>query len=98
MPPDQQLFQSIDHIHSECSKMDKVARLGYLRGQWNRLNQMAWQYAAYLQGRVGITQEERQYAQRLIDLIEEVEAEGMEAKSDLRNDLLKGFAKVLMNM
>lgn len=98
MSIDQQLFQSIDQIHSECSKMDKVARLAYLRGQWNRMNQMAWQYAAYLKGRVGITQEEKQYAQRLIDLIKEVEAEGMEAKNDLRNDLLRGLARVLMNM
>lgn len=78
--------------------MDKVARLSYLKGQRDRLNQMAWQFVAYLQGRVCITQEERQYAQRLIDMINEVEAEGMKVKNDLRNDLLKELAKVLMPM
>ena len=91
-------FQSIDQIHSECSKMDKVARLSYLRGQLNRLNQIAWQFGAYLQGRVGITQVERQYAQRLIDMIKEVEAEGMKVQDDLRSDVLKELARGLMQM
>lgn len=92
----QQLLQSIDQLHSECSRMDKVARLAFLKGQWNRLNQMAWQYGAYLQGRVGITQEERQYAQQLIDMINEVKAEGVKAENDLRNEMLKGLANALM--
>jgi len=95
---DLQVLQVIDHLHSECSKMNKVARLAYLRGRWNRLNQIAWQFGAYLQGRVGITQAERQCAQRLIDMIKEVEAEGVKLESDLQNDVLKELANVLMKM
>lgn len=96
MPTPQQLPQSIDQLHSECSRMDKVARLAFLKGQWNRLNQMAWQYGAYLQGRVGITQEERQHAQHLIDMMNVVKAEGLKAENDLRNEMLKGLANALM--
>lgn len=76
--------------------MDRVAKLVYLKGQWNRLNQMAWQYGAYLQGRVGITQEERQYAQQLIDMINLVKAEGVKAENDLRNEVLKGLTNALL--
>lgn len=90
------LLQSISHLHSECSKMDKVARLGYLRGQWNRLNQMAYQYATYLRGRVGITPEEREYAQRLVEMINAVEAEGVKVENDLKNDALKELMKAVM--
>ena len=71
---------------------------GYLSGQWNMLNQLAWQYGAYLQGRMGITQAERQYAQQLIDMMREVEAEGVKVENDLRNDVLKELANVLMHM
>lgn len=95
---DQQILQAIEQLHSECAKMDKVARLVYLRGQWNRLNQMAWQYGAYLQGRIGITQAERQHAQQLIDMMREVEEEGVKVENDLRNDVLKELANVLMHM
>ena len=76
--------------------MDKVARLAFLKGQWNRLNQMAWQYGAYLQGRVSVTESERQYAQQLIDMINVVKAEGVKAENDLRNEVLKGLANALM--
>ena len=93
-----QLLQSIDQLHDECSKLDKVAKLAYLRGEWNRLNQMAWQYGAYLQGRVRVTPEERQYAQKLINMINEVEAEGVKAKNDLRNEALKGLVNALLRV
>lgn len=95
--PDQQIFQTIEHLHSECSRMDKVARLAYLRGQWNRLNQMACQYAMYLQGRARITQTERDSAQRLIEMIKSVEAEGVKVENDLRNDALKELMKAIMS-
>lgn len=91
-----QLLQSIDQLHSEISKMDKVARLAYLRGQWNRLNQMAWEYGANLQGREGITQEERQYAQQLIGMINEVQAEGVKEDNALRTEVLKGLVNALL--
>lgn len=89
------IFQYIDQLHSECSKMDKVARLAYLRGRRDRLDNMAWQLGAYLQGKVGITQAERQYAQMLIDMIKDVEAEGVKVGDDMRNEVLMEIAKVL---
>ncbi len=97
MSQDSQLFQSIDQFHSEYSKMDKVAWLGYLRGQWNRLNQMAYQYATYLRGRVGITPEEREYAQRLVEMINAVGAEGVRVENDLKNDALKELMKAVFS-
>ena len=91
-----QLLQAIDQLHDECSKMDKIAKLAYLKGQWNRLNQMAWQYGAYLQGRVRVTPEERQYAQTLINMINEVETEGVRTENDLRKEVLKELANALL--
>lgn len=91
-----QLLQAIDQLHDECSKLDKIAKLAYLKGQWNRLNQMAWQYGAYLQGRVRVTPEERQYAQTLINMINEVETEGVRTENDLRKEVLKGLANALL--
>jgi len=93
---DQQLFQSINDIHSECSKLDKVARLAYLKGQLNKLNQMAWQYGAYLQGRVRITKEERLHAQQIIDMIKEVESESRSTEDDLRIEVLRELAMALV--
>lgn len=83
-------------MHSECSGMDKLTRLAYLKGQWNRLNQMAWQYGAYLQCRMSITPTERQYANYLIVMINEVETEGKKVENDLQKDVLKELAKVLV--
>ena len=82
-------FSEIERLHSEWSKMDKVARLAYLKGQWNSLNQMAYQYGMYLQNRTSTTQDERQYAQYLIDMIDSVDAEGTKLMEDLRNDAFK---------
>ena len=90
------IFQDIENLYSQWSLMDKAARLGYLRGQWNRLNQLAYQYGMYLRGRVGITQAERQYAQILMDMLNSVEAEETNVKSDLRNEVLKELKKVLI--
>lgn len=96
MCQESQILQSIDDLHSEWSRMDKAARLGYLRGQWNRLNRMAYQYAMYLQGRVGMTQKEMEYAQRLVEMMNSVEAEGLKVEKDLKNDALNELMKAIM--
>ena len=90
------IFQDIENLYSQWSLMDKAARLGYLRGQWNRLNQLAYQYGMYLQGRVGITQAERQYAQNLMEMLNSVEAEGTSVTNDLKNEVLKELTKILI--
>ena len=88
-------FSEIERLHSEWSRMDKVARLVYLKGQWERLNQMAYQYGMYLKNRTRITQAERQYAQYLVDMINSVDAEGAKVMNDLRIDALKEIFKRL---
>ena len=86
-------FSEIERLHSEWSRMDKMARLAYLKGQWDRPNQMAYQYGMYLRNRTSITQTERQYARYLVDMINSVDAEGAQLKDDLRNDALKEIIK-----
>ena len=88
-------FSEIERLHSEWSRMDKVARLVYLKGEWDRLNQMAYQYGMYLKNRTSITQAERQYAQYLVDMINSVDADGAKVMNDLTNDALTGFANNL---
>lgn len=75
--------------------MDKVTRLAYLKGQWDSLNQMAYQYGMYLKNRSSITQAERQYAQYLVDMINSVDAEGIKVMNELRYDTIKEIVKRL---
>lgn len=88
-------FSEIERFYSEWSRMDKMARLAYLKGQWDSLNQMAYQYGMYLKNRTSITQAERQYAQYLVDIINSVDAEGAKVMNELRNDALKELFKRL---
>ena len=88
-------FSKIERLYSEWSRMDKMARLAYLKGQWNSLNQMACQYGMYLKNRTSITLAERQYAQYLVDMINSGDAEGAKVMNDLRNDALKEIVKRL---
>ena len=82
-------FSEIERLYSAWSRMDKMARLAYLKGQWDSLNQMAYQYGMYLKNRTGITLAERQYAKYLVDMINSVDAEGAQLMNNLRNDALK---------
>lgn len=86
-------FSEIERLHSAWSKMDKMARLAYLKGQWDSLNQMAYQYGMYLKNRTSITQTERQYAKYLVDMINSVDAERIQLMDDLRNDALEEIIK-----
>lgn len=88
-------FSEIERLHSEWSRMDKMAKLAYLKGQWDSLNQMAYQFGLYLKNRTSITQAERQYAQYLLEMINSVDAEGAQLMDDLRNDALKELFKRL---
>ena len=96
MCPYNEILRSIDNLYSDCSQLDKVTKLAYLRGQWNRLNQLASQYSLYLQGRLRITQEERQSAHKLVEMIQCVETEGVTVENDIRNDFMNGLLKVLL--
>ena len=73
--------------------MNKLSSLGYLKGQKDSLNQMAYRYGLYLKSRTATTQAERQYAQYLVDMINSVDAEGAKSMNDLANDAFKELAK-----
>lgn len=45
---------------------------------------------------MGITEAERDYAQRLVNLIESVETEGIRMEDDLKGDGLKVLMKAIM--
>ena len=76
--------------------MDKSAKLAYLKGQWNQLNSLAYQYGVFLRGKNGITPEERQYAVKLLDMINTVEEEGKKTRRELGSEWMKAFVKMVM--
>lgn len=88
-------IQQIDHLHSQCSLMDKMGRVAYLCGQYQRLNQLAYRYGMYLQRKGFISPYERQHAQQLIDMINSVQSKGVEANKDLSNEMLKELTKCI---
>ena len=88
-------FSEIERLYSEWSGMDKVARLVYLKGRWDSLNQMVYQYGMYLKNRSRISHAERQYAQYLLDMINSIDAEGAQLMDNLRNDAIKEIVKRL---
>ena len=69
--------------------MDKMARLACLKGQWDSLNQIAYQYGVYLMRKTSITQVERRYTQCLVDMINSVDAEGAKLMNELTLDVLR---------
>lgn len=90
-------FSEIERFHSEWSRMDKVAKLAYLKGRWNLLNQMVYQYGLYLKTRTSISQDERQYAQYLIDMINSVDAERAKVMNDFANDAFLELVKSVIH-
>lgn len=90
-------FKEIDSLHAELEKMDKSARLGWLTGAKMHLNQLANQYAQYIYLRGGFSNnEERTYARKLLEMIQEVDVEGAKLVNDLVNDAFKEIAKSSM--
>ena len=88
------IFQEIDSLHSEWSKMDKSAKIGWLAGEKIRLNRLANQFAQYIAIKGGLMNDsERAYARKLLDMINSVDAEGSKVMDDLRNDAFKEFFK-----
>lgn len=90
------MFEQIDSIHAEYSKLDKAARILFLKGQWNRLNQYAYQFGEYLRLKGTISPEERERAQQLIEMMNEVQAEGVKAQRELASDCVREIVKKLM--
>ena len=91
------VFSEIDRLHSEWSRMEKAARLGWLSGERARLTGMANRFSQYIYAKGGLMSDsERVYARKLLDMINSVDAEGSKVMDDLRNDAFKEILKSLM--
>ena len=90
-------FSEIERLHSEWSRMEKVARLGWLSGERARLTGLANQFSLYIYAKGGLMNDsERAYARKLLDMINSVEADGSKVMDDLRNDAFKEIVKSIM--
>ena len=74
----------------------KDSKGGYLRGKWQRLNALAYQYGLYLKGKLYITDAERQQAIWLLNEMDAVQNEGHKASMDLAKEGMKELLKTLM--
>ena len=90
-------FSEIDRLHSEWSRMEKAERLGWLSGERARLTGLANQFSQYIYAKGGLMSDsERAYARKLLEMINSVDAEGLKVMDDLRNDAFKEVIKSLM--
>ena len=90
-------FSEIDNLHSEWSRMEKTVRLGWLSGERVRLTGLANQFSQYIYAKGGLMNDsERDYARKLLDMINSVDAEGSKLMDDLRNDAFKELVKSIM--
>ena len=90
-------FSEIDNLHSEWSRMERAARLGWLSGEKARLTGLANQFSLYIYAKGDIMNDsERAYARKLLDMINSVDAEGSKVMDEIRNDAFKEFVKSLM--
>ena len=90
-------FSEIDRLHSEWSRMEKAARLGWLSGEKARLTGLANQFSLYIYAKGGLMNDfERAYACKLLDMINSVDAEGSKVMDELRNDAFKEIIKSIM--
>lgn len=84
------IFQEIERLHAEWTKMDKAAKLGWLAGEKIRLNRMMKQLSQYIYLNGGFSNdEERAYARKLLEMAEGIDIEGSKVISDLVHDELK---------
>lgn len=89
-------FEDLERLRSECSMMDKAAKVVYLRGRLQQLNDMAYQMTMYLRSKGYTTDAEKQQAMWLIDAIKAVQKEGQQASRELANEGLMEMVKRMM--
>lgn len=89
-------FEDIERLRSECSLMDKAAKVMYLRGRLQQLNDMAYRMTLYLRSKDHTTDAERQQAMWLVDAVNMVQNEGQKASRELANDSLREFLKMML--
>ena len=84
-------------VDDEWLRMEKAARLGWLSGEKARLTRLANQFSQYIYAKGGLMSDsERAYARKLLDMINSVDAEGSKVMDDLRNDAFKDMIKSIM--
>lgn len=89
-----QTIQAIDQPHFHWSMMNKATKLVWLRQQQNQLNALAGQLSYSINLRKGrMTDAEKQYAHKLLEMIDAVNAEGAKVSNEFRTDLLKESIK-----
>ena len=90
-------FPDIDRLHSEWSRMEKAARLGWLSGEKARLTGLANQFSLYIYAKGGLMSDsERAYARKLLEMINSMDAGGSNVMYDLRYDAFKEIVKSIM--
>lgn len=90
------LFEDLERLRSECSMMEKAAKVVYLRRRLQQLNDMAYQMTIYLRSKGYTTDTEKQQAMWLIDAINAVQNEGQQASRELANEGLMEMVKRIM--
>ena len=90
-------FDEISRLYSEWTRIDKATRLGWLAGEKAHLNALANQFAQYISVRGGFSNDtERSYAQKLLEIIQAVDAEGTKTVNEFRNEAIKELAHHLI--
>lgn len=90
------IFQDIDRLHSELSKMDKVTKLAKLTEEKIRLYRLTNELAqkVYICG--GFSSDaERDYARKLLEMLNEIDREGQETTRDIANEAVTELVKML---
>lgn len=90
------IFEEIETLHSQWSLGEKVGRLAFLKGEWNRLDMLARQLAVYFQRKGGATSEERKSAEHLLEMIRSVETEGQQLQREVSKDAFNELIKIMM--
>ena len=90
------IFQEIDRLHSELSKMDKDSKLAKLVEEKIRLNRLTNELAQKLYICGGFSSDaERDYARKLLEMQNEIDRDGQETTRDIANEAVKELAKLL---
>ena len=90
-------FSEIDRLHSEWTRMEKAAKLGWLSGEKTRLIGLANQFSQYIYAKGGLMNNaERAYARKLLEMINSVDAEGSKVMDELRNDAFQEIINSLL--
>lgn len=91
------IFQEIDRLHSELSKMDKDSKLAKSVEEKIRLNRLTNELAQKLYICGGFSSDaERDYARKLLEMQNEIDRDGQETTRDIANEAVKELAKLLL--